>query len=199
MTFWPSKKAKSDANGKRPRRALRVPVPILAVLGVLLAGSPARAQLNSNIAGVNLAADLTTSLTITASPGLVNFALIPNGTATGSVPVTVNVSWTLRPSVGAVTTYAYFTSAAVALTDGAADNIPSSSVSGSVNGGAYGAFTGVSPFAATSSITLSSIKILGNNRTGNHTDTLNLQISTIGLNLPAGTYTGVLNIQAQAL
>jgi hypothetical protein len=195
VTFWPSKKAKSN----RLHRTLRAAVPVLAVLGMLLAGSPARAQLNSNIAGVNLAADLTTSLTITASPGLVNFALIPNGTATGSVPVTVNVSWTLRPSVGAVTTYAYFTSAAVALTDGVADNIPSSSVAGSVNGGAYGAFIGVGPFAATSSITLSSIKILGNNRTGNHTDTLNLQISTIGLNLPAGTYTGVLNIQAQAL
>ena len=199
MTFWPPKKAKGEANGKRPRKAWRALVPVFAVLGILLAGSPARAQLNSNIAGVNLAADLTTSLTITASPGLVNFALIPNGTATGSVPVTVNVSWTLRPSVGAVTTYAYFTSAAVALTDGAADNIPSSSVSGSVNGGAYGAFTGASPFAATSSITLSSIRILGNNKTGTHTDTLNLQISTIGLTLPAGTYTGVLNIQAQAL
>jgi hypothetical protein len=174
-------------------------VPVLTVLGILLAGSPARAQLNSNIAGVNLAADLTTSLTVTASPGLVNFALIPNGTATGSVPITVNVSWTLKPSVGAVTTYAYFTSAAVALTDGAADNIPSSSVSGSVNGGAFGAFTGASPFAASSSITLSSIRILGNNKSGIRTDTLNLQISTTGLNLPAGTYTGVLNIQAQAL
>ena len=195
MPFGPSNKA----NSKLPRRTLRLLVPVLAVLGIILAGSPARAQLNSNIAGVNLAANLTTSLTITASPGLVNFALIPNGTATGSVPITVNVSWTLRPSVGAVKTYAYFTSAAVALTDGAADNIPSSSVSGSVNGGAYGAFTGASPFAASSSITLSSIRILGNNKTGNHTDTLNLQISTIGLTLPAGTYTGVLNIQAQAL
>jgi hypothetical protein len=195
VTFGPSK----TANRKPARRILCALVPVLTVLGILRAGSPARAQLNSNIAGVNLAADLTTSLTVTASPGLVNFALIPNGTATGSVPITVNVSWTLKPSVGAVTTYAYFTSAAVALTDGAADNIPSSSVSGSVNGGAFGAFTGASPFAASSSITLSSIRILGNNKSGNRTDTLNLQISTTGLNLPAGTYTGVLNIQAQAL
>lgn len=175
----------------------------LLAAGVLvlmcLAASPTRAQLNSNIAGVNLAANLATSLTITASPGLVNFSLIANGTATGSAVITVNTSWSLRPSVGAVTAYAYFTSSVAALADGAGDNIPSSNVSGSVNGGAFASFTGASPFAANSSVTLSSTRILGNNRTGNHADTLNLMINTTGLNLPAGTYTGVLNIQAQAL
>lgn len=182
-----------------PAKLWRLAIPAIAMLGMLLSVAPARAQLNSNIAGVNLAAGLTTSLTVTAAPGLVNFALVPNGTANGSVPVTVNTSWTLKPAVGAVTVYAYFTSAAAALTDGAADNIPSSSVTGSVNGGGFGAFTGASPFAAGSSITLSTTRILGNNRTGNHTDTLNLRISTVGLGLPAGLYTGVLNIQAQAL
>jgi hypothetical protein len=129
----------------------------------------------------------------------VNFSLVPSGTATGSSVITVNTSWTLKPSAGTVTVYAYFSSAAAALTDGAAHNIPSSSVSGSVNSGAFGAFTGASPFAAASNITLSSWRILGFNRTGNHTDTLNLMISTVGLALPAATYMGVLNIQAQAI
>jgi hypothetical protein len=101
--------------------------------------------------------------------------------------------------VGAVKTYAYFTSAAAALTDGAGDNIPSTNVSGSVNGGAFGAFTGASPFAAASSVTISTIRILGNNKSGNQSDTLNMRINTTGLNLPAGNYTGVLTIQAQAL
>jgi hypothetical protein len=189
-----------NSTGKAvPAKLWRLAIPAIAMLGMLLSVAPARAQLNSNIAGVNLAAGLTTSLTVTAAPGLVNFALVSNGTANGSVPVTVNTSWTLKPAVGAVTVYAYFTSAAAALTDGAADNIPSSSVTGSVNGGGFGAFTGASPFAAGSSITLSTTRILGNNRTGNHTDTLNLRISTVGLGLPAGLYTGVLNIQAQAL
>jgi hypothetical protein len=105
----------------------------------------------------------------------------------------------LSPSVGTVTTYAYFTSAAAALTDGAGDNIPSSSVSGSVNGGAFTAFTGVSPFAAASSITIATIRILGNNKSGNQTDTLNMRINTTGLTLPAANYTGVLTIRAQAL
>jgi hypothetical protein len=188
---------------KSRRRALRVLARALLfslpVLALLLMGTPAQAQLNSNIAGVNLAANVTTFLSVTASPNLVNFALIPSGTATGSTPVSINTSWTLSPSVGTVTTDAYFTSAAAALTDGAGDNIPSSSVSGSVNGGAFTAFTGVSPFAAASSITIATIRILGNNKSGNQTDTLNMRINTTGLTLPAANYTGVLTIRAQAL
>lgn len=182
-----------------PRAFARGLVFCLPVLVLLLIGTPAQAQLNSNIAGVNLAANVTTFLSVTASPGLVNFALIPSGTSNGSTAVSINTSWTLSPSVGAVTTYAYFTSAAVALTDGAGDNIPSSSVSGSVNGGAFTAFTGVSPFAAASSVTIATIRILGNNKSGNQTDTLNMRINTTGLNLPAANYTGVLTIRAQAL
>ena len=171
----------------------------LPILMLLLAGTPAQAQLSSNIAGVNLAANLTTSLTVTASPGLVNFPLVPNGITNGSATITINTSWTLSPSVGTVKTYAYFTSAAAALTDGAGDNIPSTSVSGSINGGAFGAFTGASPFAAASSVTITTIRILGNNKSGNQSDTLNMRINTTGLNLPAANYTGVLVIQAQAL
>jgi hypothetical protein len=179
--------------------SLRILISALAIFGIFFAAAPAHAQVNSTSAGVNLNATMNTSLTVNAAPGLVNFTLVPSGTATGSSVITVNTSWTLRPSVGGVTVYAYFTSAAAALTDGAADNIPSANVSGSVNSGAFGAFTGASPFAAGSSITLSNWRILGNNRTGTHTDTLNLMISTVGLALPAATYTGVLNIQAQAL
>jgi len=161
--------------------------------------SVAHAQLNSNIANVNLNAVLSTSLTVSAAPGLVNFALLPNGVANGSVPINVTTSWTLSPSVGNVSVWAYFSTAAAALSDGAGDNIPSSSVLGSPDGGAFTAFSGVSPFAAATSLKIVSFKILGNNKSGTRTDTLALQISTVGLALPAGTYTGVLNIQAQAL
>jgi hypothetical protein len=34
---------------------------------------------------------------------------------------------------------------------------------------------------------------------GSHTDNIALQIDSTGLNLPAGAYTGTLNIQAQAI
>jgi hypothetical protein len=187
------------SEGNAPRILPRGMIFCLPILILLLVGTPAHAQLNSNIAGVNLAANVTTSLTVSASPGLVNFVLIPSGISNGSTAITVNTSWTLSPSVGTVKTYAYFTSAAAALTDGAGDNIPSSSVSGSVDGGAFGAFTGASPFAAASSVTVSTIRILGNNKNGNQSDTLNMRISTVGLTLPAANYTGVLTIQAQAL
>ncbi len=173
-------------------------IPLLLVLSIFTA-APAHAQMNSTSTGVALNANLATSLTVNASPGLVNFSLPPSGTANGSSAISINTSWTLSPSVGAVTTYAYFTSGPAALSDGAGDNIPSSKVTGSVNGGAFGAFTGASPFAAASSITLSSTRILGNNRSSTHADTLALTISTVGLSLPAATYTGILNIQAQAL
>jgi hypothetical protein len=101
--------------------------------------------------------------------------------------------------VGDVTVYAYFTTPAAALSNGAGANIASARVSGSANGAAFTPFTGNSPFAAGSSITVATWRILGNNRDGTRQDTLDLQIDTTGLPLPAGTYTGVLNIQAQAL
>jgi hypothetical protein len=165
----------------------------------LLTCPTSHAQLNANIANVNLNATLSTSLTVAAAPGLVNFNLVPNGSANGSATITITTAWTLRPSVGAVTTYAYFTSAASALSDGAGDNIPSAKVSGSPNGAAFVPVTANSPFAAGSSIQIFTERILGNNRTKTRNDTLDLQINTTGLNLPAGTYTGVLRIQAQAL
>jgi len=171
----------------------------LPVLALLLGGTPAHAQLNSGVAGVNLAANVTTFLKVTASPGTVNFALVRNGTANGSATITVNTSWTVNFLIGTVKTYAYFTSPVAALTDGAGDNIPPSSVTGSVNGGAFGAFTGATPFSGASGMQLSSTTIFLFNVSGNHTDTLNMRISTTGLNLPAANYTGVLTIQAQAI
>jgi len=187
------------SKGKAQRAILRCATASLPILFLLLAISPANAQLNSNIAGVNLSATLATSLTVSASPGLVNFALVRSGTATGSSAITVNTSWVLNPGVARVRVYAYFTNAAAALTDGAGDNIPSSSVSGSANGGAFGTFTRPSPLSGATSVRISRTAITGLNLSGSKVDTLNLTISTTGLNLPAGTYTGVLNIQAQAL
>ncbi len=169
------------------------------VMALAFAAPRAAAQLKTNPAAVSLNATLNSGITITAAPGLVNFNLVRNGAATGSAPVTIITSWRLPLIFGNIAEYAYFTSPAAALTDGASDNIPSASVSGSLNGGAFTAFTGASPLAAGSSITLFNqfFFILFTNP-GTRTDTLNLRIDTTGLNLPAATYTGVLHIQAQA-
>jgi hypothetical protein len=173
------------------------------VLAAVFALVPLRAnaQINSKIANVSLNATLNSSITISAAPGLVNFPLLPSGVTTGSSPITITTQWVLPVLFGTVNEYAYFTSPASALTDGAGDNIPSTNVSGSYNGGAFTAFTGTSPFAAGSSMNLFSqfIFILFGNTTATRTDSLNLRITTTGLNLPAGTYTGVLHIQAQEM
>ena len=179
----------------------RVAWPILSfMLALTLIPARAIAQLKSNVASVSLNATLNSSIRVTAAPGLLNFNLVRSGIANGSAPVSITTAWTLPILFGAVTEYAYFTSPASALSDGAGDNIPSASVSGSANGGGYTAFTGTSPFAAGSSMTIfNQFVLIFFNSTATRTDTLNLRIDTTGLNLPAGTYTGVLHIQAQAI
>jgi len=140
----------------------------------------------------------SSSLTVTATPALVNFTLVPNGVANGTSAVSITTTWSLN-SGSRVSLYAYFTNPGSALSDAAGDQISAASVSASVNGGAFNAFTGNSPFAATSSITIFSQRIFRFNRSRQRTDTLNLQINTSGLTLPAGSYTGLLVIQAQAI
>jgi hypothetical protein len=172
----------------------------LGALGLLLAVAPvSQAQLNSNVATVNLNAVLGESLTVSAAPGLVNFALVGAGVSNGSAQVSVDTTWSLATTRTSVGVYAYFSNNAAALTDGAGNNIPSANVSGSVNGGAWTVFTGASPFSANASVTLGSQAIGAGNYSGMRNDTLDLRIDTTGLGLPAAIYTGVLNIQAQAL
>lgn len=173
----------------------------LAALAVLLSAVPAArgAVLNSPTATVSINAPLTESLSVSASAGTVNVALLPNGPAIGTPTLTITSTWVLSPTRTSVTTYAYFASSTAALTDGAGDNIPSSALKGSVNGGANTAFTGTSPFAASSSITIFTTAISGANKNSSHSDTLQLTVDTTGLGLPAATYTGTLTIQAQAI
>jgi hypothetical protein len=195
-------KSASKLESARHARCPRAVLLFAALAGMLACtGLPsvANAQVNSNIGNVNLNAVLTTSLAVSAAPGLVNFALPPNGVANGSAAVNITTSWTLSPSTGRLTVWAYFSTAASALSDGAGDNIPSSKVSGSPDGGAFAPFTAAGPFAAASSLQVTFIRVLGFNKTGSQTDTLALQISTAGLALPAGTYSGTLHIQAQAV
>jgi hypothetical protein len=172
---------------------------ILSVFALAFMAVPAsHAQVNSNVATVNLNAPLAESVTVVAGPGTVNFTLVPNGSAAGSAPVTITTSWALAKTRTSVKLYAYFSSA-VALTDGAGDNIPTSSVTGSVNGGAAAAFTSATAFGANGMTVFNQAIGVGTYNSTHGPDTIALTINTTGLGLPAATYTGVLNIQAQAL
>jgi hypothetical protein len=158
------------------------------------------AQLNSTAATVNLNAPLAESLTVAAGPATVNFTLVPNGSAAGSAPVSITTTWALAKTRTSVKLYAYF-STGNALTDGAGDNIPVANMTGSVNGGAAAAFTGATPYGGATGMTVFSqvIGAVGTFNSSHGPDTIALTINTTGLALPSATYTGVLNVQAQAL
>jgi hypothetical protein len=156
------------------------------------------AQVNSNTQSITLNATLGETLTIAASPATVSFTLVAGGTAVGTPTVNVTTTWVLG-SRTAVNLYGYFASTTAALT-GTGGNIPTSEVLGSVNSGAYNAFTGtVALGTAGAGLDLFTQTITAANKSGNRSDTLTLEINlTAQPQLPAGSYTGTLTLQAQA-
>ncbi len=175
---------------------------VLCFLCVLLMGSMAEAQVrNSGAQSVALFAVLGDSIKISLSTNSVNFNLT-EGTATnaGSNGVTATTSWVSKPGRN-ISVYAYFFSSTAALTNGGTGQIPSADFSISNNGGAYTPLTNTVAFgAANAGVRLSTVRIIGSNKTGSHADNMlfNIDLSTV-TGLPAGPYTGTLNIQAQII
>ena len=141
------------------------------------------------------------SLTVAASPSLVAFALVPKGVAQGSSGVAITTTWSSHGNAPSINLYGYFNSAAAALTDGKtpAHLIPSSAVLGQMTSGvptSFTAFTQTTGYgSAGASLLLMSTPVVLRDDT--RTDVLNLEIDLSGVNnLPAGTYTGTLTIQA---
>jgi len=142
------------------------------------------------------------TLTVTASPSVVNFALVSKGVALGSSPIVVTTTWTGISLLSSLNLYAYFSSSTAALSGSVPlVNIPTADVLGKDTTGipiAFTQFTQGTPIAGASLhlYSLTSILSLG----GSHVDNLSLEINLTTLpQLPAATYTGVLLIQAQAL
>ncbi len=177
---------------------------VLVAFTVLAASFASAQVLNSGAQTIALNATLNESLTLGLSANAVNFPLTA-GSATnpGSTNITATTTWALKPSRTAVKVYAYFTAAATALTDGSGNNIPSSAFFISDNGGASTALTTSVAFgAANAGLQLGpTINITNANRSGNRADVMAFNINLTGGTLPAlpaGSYTGTLNIQAQA-
>lgn len=175
---------------------------------ILLAGSAgfcAPAPLSSSAATVALSATLPESLAISVSANSVDFGtLTSNSTTALATPLTITTTWTVASSRGNVYLTAWFANSTQALagTTVTTDAIPSSAVEGSVNSGAYTAFTQSptsGPGVAGASLNLFTTALNGTNRYIQRSDTLGLEINLTGLQVPADTYTGTLNIQAQAL
>jgi len=173
-------------------------------LGLAVATSIASAQaINSGAQTIALNATLAESLTLSLSANAVNFTLAAGSAANaGSTNITATTAWVLKPGRTAVGVYAYFASAAAALTDGAGDNIPSSAFFIADNAGASTALTSTVAFgAANAGLQVANVAITAANRNSNRTDVMAFNINLTGgtlPQLPAATYTGTLNIQAQA-
>ena len=158
--------------------------------------------LNSGAQTIALNANLAESLSLTLSANVVNFALSAGSASNpGSAGITATTAWTLAPGRTSVGVYAYFTSASAALTDGT-NNIPSSAFFIADNAGTPAALTNSVAYGATNAgLKLATVAITGANRSASRTDamTFNINLSNGTLpQLPASTYTGTLNIQAQA-
>lgn len=184
-------------------KTVRISWAVMVGAAIALSASFASAQVNSGAQAITLNAKLAESLTVNLSATTVNFTLSA-GSATnlGSAGVTATTAWTLAPGRNNVNVYAYFASSN-ALTDGAGDNIPSSAFYITNNTNPTAALKNTVAFGgANSGLLLANVPITATNRTASRTDamTFNIDLSTGTLpQLPANTYTGILNIQAQAL
>lgn len=177
---------------------------VMVLVALALIAPAASAQANSNVAGVNLHAVLNPRLAVNATPFTVNFAMQPGGSDIGDSPITINTRWILpfgfSGFIANLSLHAYFTNPAAALTDGSGNNIPAANVRGSVNGGVYAPFTTPGPFSPASRVIFSqNVITIGFLANGQRIDSLDLEIDTAGLGLPAGNYAGVLVIQARAI
>ena len=142
------------------------------------------------------------SMSMTATPAIVNFTLAPGSTALGSSPVTITTNVSGLTLLGTFSIYGYFATTN-ALTTTGGDKIPVSAVLGRCPTGTpttFTAFTQTSPFSAGSSLLIfQSSSLAGLVIGGNLTETLYLEINLSGLpQQPAGNYSGTLILQAQA-
>ncbi len=179
---------------------------VLIALGSEINARPAFAQLNSSAQTITLNATLAEALSISATPSAVNFNLVQGGISTSSAPVAISTSWLVKTTRANIALVGWFATPSAALTDGAVtpNSIPSSEIYGMVAGGsptAYTAFTQSNALGtASGGLQLFTQSLSSLNRSSTRTDNLNLEINLVGQpQLPAGTYTGILNLQAQAL
>ena len=172
------------------------------MLLLILSASLSEAQVvNSGVQTISLTATLADSISVNLSSNSVSFNMAASSaTNAGSTGVTSTTTWISKAGRN-LSVFAYFSSASAALSDGFGDNIPSADFSISDNAGAFTPLTNTVAFGgAAAGLQLFTVKITGANKTGSHTDNMlfNIDLSTIP-QLPAGTYTGTLNIQAQII
>jgi hypothetical protein len=154
---------------------------------------------------ISLAAVAPGNLSVTLQSGAVQTiaGVTDNAVNNFPSPIVIRTDWNLNPGqTNTVDVVAYFSIPAQAMTGGAVQ-IPSSRIQGRVTTGLPAVFTPITQNAlggvgtAGGSLQLFSVVIGGANKNSFRTDNLDLRLDLVGFpTLPAGAYTGVLNIRA---
>ena len=179
---------------------------LLLLAAALAVGEEGKAQTGSpSTHVVSLAAAKPGALTVSVTSGVTQAIanVANNAVNTFPAPATIVTQWDLDPSlVNVIQLVAYFSVPSQALV-GPGMRIPSSRVQGRMPTGTPTTFTPINGTGvggvgtAGGSLRLfSQLILLGINRKLSRTDNLFLQLDLTGMSLPAGTYSGTLNIRA---
>lgn len=162
-------------------------------------------ELSAQAQVISLAATAPGAFSVIVTSGGVQTiaAVTDNAVNNFLTPVVIQTSWNLSPGqTNTVNLVAYFTTPAQAMVGGTVQ-IPSSRVRGRMLTGTPTTFTAITQNGiggvgtAGGSLRLFAVNIGGGNKNASRTDNLDLQLDLVGFpTLPAGVYTGVLNIRA---
>jgi hypothetical protein len=163
------------------------------------------ADLSAQAQVISLAAAAPSILTVVVTSGAVQTiaGLSDGAVTTFPTPVVIQTAWNVNPGqANSVNLVAYFAVPAQALVGGSI-MIPSSRVQGRMTTGIPTSFTSINQNgvggvgSAGGSLLLFSENIGGANKNASRTDNLDLQLNLVGFPpVPAGVYTGVLNLRA---
>jgi hypothetical protein len=175
----------------------------LLALSAYLALGARELMAQAQVISLAAAAPSTLSVTIQSGGVQVIAGIVDNAVNNFPAPVVIRTAWDVNPGqTNTVNLVAYFSLPAQAMVGGPIQ-IPSGRILGRVTTGLPVAFTAMTQNAfggvgsAGGSLGLFSVNIGGGNKNANRTDNLDLQLNLVGFPpLPAGAYTGVLNIRA---
>jgi hypothetical protein len=162
-------------------------------------------ELPAQVRIISLAATAPGALSVTVTSGAVQSiaGVADNAVNNFPAPVVIQTAWNVNPGqTNTVHLVAYFSVPAQALVGGSTQ-IPSSRVLGRMTTGLPVTFTAITQNgvggvgSAGGSLRLFSVNIGGGNKDASRTDNLDLQLNLVGFpTLPAGAYTGVINLRA---
>ncbi|HJR15719.1 MAG TPA: hypothetical protein VJ808_02615 [Gemmatimonadales bacterium] len=162
-------------------------------------------EVGAQVQVISLAAAAPSTLTISVPSGAVQLiaGVTDNAINNFPSPVVIQTTWNVNPGqTNTVSLVAYFSVPAQAMVGGSIQ-IPSSRVLGRVSTGLPTTFTAITQNGiggvgtGGGSLQLFSESINGLNKNASRIDNLDLQLDLVGFpTLPAGSYSGVLNIRA---